>query len=52
MVKGYYNIIDGNYWIKNEDGLTVGIGATKEEAIEDAEFWGVDCSNITFEEEI
>ena len=48
--KCFYNIIDEAWWVQDEDGFTWGIGKTPDEAIEIAEFWGLDCSNIEFEE--
>ncbi len=48
MPKCFYNYADESYWVQTDEGLTVGIGATKKEAIEEAEFWGLDCTNITF----
>ena len=46
MVKCYYNYADENYWVTTDEGLVVGIGKTKEEAIENAEFLGLDCNNL------
>ena len=48
--KCYYNIADGNWWTTNNDGIVVGIGKTIDESIEEAEFWGLDCTNILIEE--
>ena len=49
-MKGFFNIMDGNYWVQTSEGLTVGIGETEAEAIEEAEFLGFDCANIEWEE--
>lgn len=47
----YFNIMDENYYVKDEIGFIWGIGNSPEEAIENAEFWGLDCKNISYEEE-
>lgn len=46
----YLNPIDEKYYLKDDDGFVCGIGATKNEAIENAEFLGFDCNNIIEED--
>ena len=41
-----YNLMDGNYWVRDSEGIALGIAPTKAEAIAEAEFWGLDCRNI------
>ena len=46
MVICRFNIM-GDYWeTVDNTGLIVGIGDTPRESIENAEFWGLDCSNV------
>lgn len=47
-----YNPIDGNYYVKDDDGLVFGIASTPELAIEEAEFYGLNCNNITIRRDI
>ena len=49
-LKCYLNIIDNNYYIIDESGFKWGIGETAEEAVENAEFNGADCTNLQFED--
>lgn len=46
MATYYFNIIDWNYHVQNENGITQGIGRTLKQAVENAEFLGVDCSEL------
>ena len=44
--KCYFNICDDSWWTIDEDGICWGVGETPEEAIDEAEFWGLNCNNI------
>ena len=48
MARMYWNIMDENYWIEDDDGIVVGIGKTTEEAIRNAQELNFDCRDLEF----
>ncbi|MBR0369130.1 MAG: hypothetical protein IJH63_00230 [Methanobrevibacter sp.] len=42
----YFNVVDDAWWTVDEYGVCWGIGLTPEESISEAEFLGLDCSDV------